>query len=325
MDMDAEFSQVEMGSDTGLIDWGDIDDATLSQVTNEIECDYLFGELSLGQTLSVFEEGNFELTQVPLTIDNILDELEKQFSENEDTSTGNDVAMEDKPNSTTIGDRYEFVNDDKIKELLASTESKNTRKNTKWAVSTFNDWRSTRIQATGDFIPEILDFEITDINKWLSKFMIETRRQDGNPYPPRTLYMLAVGILRHFRENGVHHNFLDESNSNFYDFRKAMSARMAELTNQGVGTNAKQAEPISSETESKLWEKGLLGNNSAKSLLNTVFFYNCKFFGLRAVDEHRQLNVDQVHLSSDQDGVFIQFTGRANKTYKGKNIQGWRM
>ncbi|KAK3097701.1 hypothetical protein FSP39_012266 [Pinctada imbricata] len=75
--------------------------------------------------------------------------------------------------------------------------------------------------------------------------MIEKRRQDGNPYPPRTLYMLAVGILRHLRENGVHFNFLDENNSNFYDFRKALSARMAELTNQGVGTTTKQAEPVS--------------------------------------------------------------------------------
>jgi hypothetical protein len=37
----------------------------------------------------------------------------------------------------------------------------------------------------------------------------------------------------------------------------------------------------------KLWEKNILGNFTSKSLLNAVFFYNCKLFGLREVDEHR--------------------------------------
>lgn len=62
---------------------------------------------------------------------------------------------------------------------------------------------------------------------------------------------------------------------------------MSELTAAGVGIRPKQAEPISAETENKLWEKGLLGNGTEKSLLNTMFFYNCKLFGFRGVDEHR--------------------------------------
>ena len=41
-------------------------------------------------------------------------------------------------------------------------------------------------------------------------------------------------------------------------------------------------------------------------------------FGLRGVDEHRNLSVDQFELGKDQTGSFILFKGRANKTYKGK-------
>ncbi|XP_071177735.1 uncharacterized protein [Mytilus edulis] len=40
-------------------------------------------------------------------------------------------------------------------------------------------------------------------------------------------------------------------------------------------------------------------------------------FGLRGVDEHRNLSVDQFELGKDQTGSYILFNGRANKTYKG--------
>lgn len=92
---------------------------------------------------------------------------------------------------------------------------------------------------------------------------------------------------------------------------------MAELTAQGVGTSNRQAEPIPEEAENILSEKGLLGNSTGESMLNTLFFYNCKLFGLRAVDEHKTLSVDQFELGQDHKGKFINFTGRATKTYKG--------
>ena len=106
----------------------------------------------------------------------------------------------------------------------------------------------------------------------------------------------------------------------FYEFRKALSARMAELMAHGIGTETRQAEPVTQETENILWEKGLLGNGNAKSLLNFVFFYNCKLFALRTVDEHKNLSIQQLELGEDQNGYYIQFTGRANKTYKGKTF-----
>lgn len=93
---------------------------------------------------------------------------------------------------------------------------------------------------------------------------------------------------------------------------------MRELTAAGVGIRPKQAEPISAETENKLWEKGLLGNGTGKSLLNTMTFYNCKLFGLLCVDEHRGMESDQIELGVDQHGHFVKFKGRSRNTYKGK-------
>ena len=82
----------------------------------------------------------------------------------------------------------------------------------------------------------------------------------------------------------------------------------------------KQAEPVNQQTEDILWEKGLLGNSSSKAILNTIFFYNSKLFGLRGVAEHRNLSVDQFEIGKDQHGTYLQFNERANKTLKGKTV-----
>uniref|UniRef100_A0A1X7V2F4 Uncharacterized protein n=1 Tax=Amphimedon queenslandica TaxID=400682 RepID=A0A1X7V2F4_AMPQE len=38
---------------------------------------------------------------------------------------------------------------------------------------------------------------MTHLDEWLSKFILEARRQDGNKYPRNTLYNIACGIMRH--------------------------------------------------------------------------------------------------------------------------------
>lgn len=293
-----------------------VDDVTLSQICNDIENENTAVEkledLSLSQVMDMYEvnaemdkmidtPGSFDLMEVEITPENVIEQLEKALD-------------------SLHTSRYSFVDDASVGTLIKSTESKNKRKNTNWSIATFNDWRGERMMKTNCAIPELLNFTAMDINQWLSKFAIETRRKDGKPYPPRTLYILCVGLLRCLRENGVNLNFLDERDSRFYEFRRALSARMIELTAQGVGTTTKQAEPISKETEKHLWDKGLLGKTTAKSMTNTMFYYNSKLFGLRGVDEHKHLNTDQFDLGVDQRGKYITFNGRASKTYKGKTI-----
>ena len=45
-----------------------------------------------------------------------------------------------------------------------------------------------------------------------------------------------------------------------------------------MGLNPKQAQIITAEEENKLWESGVLGTDSPRALLNTVFFYNGRNF-----------------------------------------------
>ena len=61
---------------------------------------------------------------------------------------------------------------------------------------------------------------------------------------------------------------------------------MKRLTRAGVGSSVKEAQPFSEEEENKLWDLELLGDNSAKVLLNTMVFLMGKNFALRSGKEH---------------------------------------
>ncbi|VDI27148.1 Hypothetical predicted protein [Mytilus galloprovincialis] len=92
---------------------------------------------------------------------------------------------------------------------------------------------------------------------------------------------------------------------------------MKKLTSDVYGINVKKADPISVEQEEILWDKSVFGNHSSESLLHTFFFYNCKYFGLRGREEHRNLQISQIHLGEDDNGNYIEFRGKDNKTYNG--------
>ena len=61
---------------------------------------------------------------------------------------------------------------------------------------------------------------------------------------------------------------------------------MKHLTSEGIGCQKRQTEPISPAQECELWEKGIFGDKTGQTLLNTVFYYNGNLVGLRALDEH---------------------------------------
>ena len=94
---------------------------------------------------------------------------------------------------------------------------------------------------------------------------------------------------------------------------------MKKLTKEGVGVETMQAQPLTPEQEEKLWclthfRCVLLG----ASPCNTVFWYNCKLFGLRGEDEHRSLVCEQFEVNSDQQGRFLRIIQRTEGLYHRK-------
>ena len=81
-------------------------------------------------------------------------------------------------------------------------------------------------------------------------------------------------------------------------FRRVLDAEMKEATRMGVTLKTKgdEKEAVNNEEEKELfWSKGLFGQSSVRSLLNTVYFYNGKLFGLRA-SKHRNITLATTRL-----------------------------
>lgn len=124
--------------------------------------------------------------------------------------------------------------------------------------------------------------------------------------------------FRFMRDQGCHDlNFLNVKDDRFIRVRKTLDAQMKWLTSQGYGCDTKQADPISEEQENSLWQSGTFNLETSSGILNAVFFYNCKLFGLRGRDEHYNLETSQFSIGEDDCGKFIHFVGRDNKTFKG--------
>ena len=161
--------------------------------------------------------------------------------------------------------------------------------------------------------------QVEDLAYWMSKFVLEARKADGSEYPPKTMYALVCCFKRYYEVSGVHDvNPLDTADPRFGRFRQTLDAEMQRLHAKGLGSKRKQAESITADEEAMLWSVGQLGRGSAHALLNTVYFYNCKVFGLRSYDEHHSLQCSQFEKKVDESGrLYLEYTDRGSKTNRG--------
>ncbi len=123
---------------------------------------------------------------------------------------------------------------------------------------------------------------------WLTHFILETRKKDGNAYPPSSLHHICSGLMCHIRWNGKPHiDFFKDPE--FANFRASLDAEMKRLQSLGIGSKKRQAEVLSEDEEELLRQKGLLGEATPRAVLDTVVFHNGLYFALRSGKEHRQL------------------------------------
>lgn len=95
-------------------------------------------------------------------------------------------------------------------------------------------------------------------------------------------------------------------------FRRLLDAEMKACTREGVGSKQPEKEAITEAEEEAFWANGLLGRSSSRILLNTVYFYNGKLFGLRS-SEHRAITSNNFTIGVN----FIKFEENVCKTFHG--------
>ena len=98
--------------------------------------------------------------------------------------------------------------------LLSEATPKATQYNTKWGRKVFEKWQQRQqnkcsmlkiVGVAGLKCEDVEDVTLkhmspTMLNFWLSKFVYEVAKQNGERYPPNSLYLLICAINRHLSE-----------------------------------------------------------------------------------------------------------------------------
>ena len=110
--------------------------------------------------------------------------------------------------------------------------------------------------------------EAEKLNFWLSCFVVEARRKDGEPYPVRTLYLLLAGLLRYGRSKSkLCPNLKDKSDCHFSELSRVCESVSRQLHKDGVGASVKHTAIITPEEEDLLLDKGVMGIYAPKPLV----------------------------------------------------------
>uniref|UniRef100_A0A8C0VLS0 Zinc finger MYM-type containing 3 n=1 Tax=Cyanistes caeruleus TaxID=156563 RepID=A0A8C0VLS0_CYACU len=135
---------------------------------------------------------------------------------------------------------------------------------------------------------DILACSAAELNYGLAQFVKEITRPNGERYEPDSIYYLCLGIQQYLLENNRMVNiFTDLYYLTFVqELNKSLSGwQPTILPNNTI---------FSRVEEEHLWECKQLGVYSPFVLLNTLMFFNTKFFGLQTAEEHMQLSFTNV-------------------------------
>ncbi len=81
-----------------------------------------------------------------------------------------------------------------------------------------------------------------------------------------------------------------------------------------------QAEPITLSQEQSLWEKGILGSDTPRKLVDTLLYLIGLQFGLRAKEEYKALKIGvQLHVKVDTENgcKFLKYHENCSKNHQG--------
>ncbi len=152
----------------------------------------------------------------------------------------------------------------------------------------------------------------------LTRFVLEARKRNGDPYPAETLYELVISLQLHLSLNGREMRFLQDKE--FVVLKNTLDTRMKELSSQGIRVRRKQDEVISEADEETLW-KSVLGEDTPQKLLDTVLYLFGLHFALRVGQEHRNLRYgpeSQITVQQDAAGRrFLRYTEDVSKNRQG--------
>ena len=165
----------------------------------------------------------------------------------------------------TMACRFIDADDELIELLKNESENKNTKRSTDYWKRIFELWAKTRGKEE-----QLESYGIPELNEALSQFYAEVRKENGQDYEPDSLKVMQASLDRHLRSQNYPKSILRDTE--FLSSRKVLEGKARKLREQGMGRRPNKAKSLTKEEEEILWESGQLGNQTPRSLINTMWF-----------------------------------------------------
>lgn len=165
--------------------------------------------------------------------------------------------------------------------------------------------------------PETIEmYEVSELNQTFQQFYAEVRNKDGNEYEPDSLRVMIAGLDRHLKECGYPKSIMRDIE--FNQSKEVLEGKSRILRQEWRGKQPNKAISLTAEEEEQLWVNGKLGNNTAESLINTMWWLLTQYFGLRGRQEHHGMKVEDFVVGKDDNGFeYVEFVEGPTKTRKG--------
>ncbi|KAK3106345.1 hypothetical protein FSP39_018192 [Pinctada imbricata] len=185
--------------------------------------------------------------------------------------------------------RFESISEEELNELQDNKQSKSTKKNTKWAISVFQEDRLAELlrRFYAEATPRISDKRIEDLNENLAA-----------EYHKNTLKSMRSGINRHLRD-------LDRDvdivcGRTFRHANDVLEGKLKQNLRYGVSRPTKHKDVI--HTSDLQTISLYLGNDNLVKLRYKVWYDLGLHFVTRGLEFHEQLNTSSFDFHVDENG-----------------------
>ena len=227
---------------------------------------------------------------------------------------------------------FHRVTEEEIEDLKEETMPKRSFSKLQWGVRAYREWREYRLESEDGYDEIIFRVNLDDLSMLtkedleysLCRFVPEVRKKKGEgDFPGKTLYQLCSAIQSYLKKNKIMWKVVD--GPDFVQLRIVLDNVMKQRAEQNIGMVTKQAELISYEHECHLWESGVLEEENADKLRDTILFLLGINLALRAGDEHHQLRREcngkksQLVFQRNKvgDRCLVYYEDTCTKTYNG--------
>ena len=193
-----------------------------------------------------------------------------------------------KPRRYNRPDSEDIIN--KLKQHKFALQNK---KKMNWCVGMYDKWRNNRLLDA--YVPDqikranlnaLFMFSAGDLEYALCRFVREVQKVDGTDFLPNTIRELVILVQMHLHENSINWKLLD--GHKFPNLRNVVDNTMKERKAMGLGVRH-SGSVISLDSENKIFDEGILGEDNPTKLLETVIYMVGLHLALRGGVEDSRL------------------------------------